>query len=98
MTKLVHERIRERPALAGLEAIGDQTPQSQGSLRLLITADELAQVLARVAVLTGSDSSVDVLTELGGQGEAHGVPTHRLIVARLSTVVNINALVCPVLI
>ena len=47
-----------------------------GSLFVLVASDELAQILARVAVVAAADSSIDVLTHRLRQSEAHRVAAH----------------------
>jgi NAD(P)-dependent dehydrogenase (short-subunit alcohol dehydrogenase family) len=54
----------------------------------LVAPDEVANVLAGVAVVAGGDPVVDVLAHRLGQGKAHGLAAHPGILVGLTTVVK----------
>src|SRR5213076_3060664 len=66
----------------------DQVAEALLGLLLLVSAHQVTDVLARVAVVARSNSRVDVLTHRFRQGEAHGLTTHSGILAAVTTVVN----------
>ena len=62
-----------RNEVAG-ESAGPSSPASSRRRFLRVTSDQIAYVLAGVAVLAGADTGVDATTQRLREGEAHRVP------------------------